>query len=285
MTFQEIGRRADRLRAIPLEAVLETSGARRDRADKAKWHTQEGTLSVNGVKFMNWHRQTGGGGAIDLIIHLNHCDFKAAVRWLDCHFPGPGPSKPAPLYRPSSPSRLVLPYKDASQLARVKHYLLHHRRIPIGLIQPLIESGTLYADTRGNAVFLLLDNRNMPIGAELRGTSLRPWRGMAPGSRKDLGYFCVSCAKPEAIVLCESAIDALSCLALDARRSCVSTAGVRTNPAWLPSLLRRGLPVYCGFDADPTGDMMARAMIALHPAIQRLRPSLHDWNDLLRSQP
>jgi hypothetical protein len=29
---------------------------------------------------------------------------------------------------------------------------------------------------------------------------------------------------------------------------------------------------------------MARAMIALHPTVQRLRPPHHDWNDVLKAQ-
>ena len=86
------------------------------------------------------------------------------------------------------------------------------------------------------------------------------------------------------MVLCESAIDAISCLALHTECRCLSTAGARPDPRWLRTLLDQGSRIYCGFDADPTGDSMAHAMIALHPAVQRLRPSQHDWNDLLRSQ-
>ena len=52
---------------------------------------------------------------------------------------------------------------------------------------------------------------------------------------------------------------------------------------WLKPLLDQGSQVYCGFDADPTGDDMADAMIALHPAVQRLRPPAHDWNDVLKA--
>jgi hypothetical protein len=48
--------------------------------------------------------------------------------------------------------------------------------------------------------------------------------------------------------------------------------------------LAGGYAVYCAFDSDHTGDAMAEQMIALHPAIRRLRPDLHDWNDLLRSR-
>jgi len=64
----------------------------------------------------------------------------------------------------------------------------------------------------------------------------------------------------------------------------LSTAGARPNPHWLPPLLVQGCQVYCGFDADPTGDAMAQAMIALHPRVQRLRPSQHDWNDVLKAR-
>jgi hypothetical protein len=32
------------------------------------------------------------------------------------------------------------------------------------------------------------------------------------------------------------------------------------------------LPIYCGFDADPTGEAMAQRM-HIHPSIRRLRPA------------
>ena len=83
------------------------------------------------------------------------------------------------------------------------------------------------------------------------------------------------------IVLCESAIDAMSCFLLHPSSLCVSTSGARPNPQWLPALLSRGCPVYCGFDADPTGDAIAQQMTALYPAVRRLRPTEHDWNDVL----
>ena len=108
---------------------------------------------------------------------------------------------------------------------------------------------------------------------------------MAPGSRKDLGYFSVSAKDANTIVLCESAIDALSCFILHPGTLCISTAGARPNPRWLPPLLCTAQQVvFCGFDADPTGDDTAASMIALHPQVRRLRPRLHDWNDVLRAR-
>ena len=281
MSLRNMRERADRLRALPLEAVLLLWGATRDQDDKAKWHTARGVISVTSAKFMNWSRTVGGGGAIDLAMHLGDLGFKGALEWLAWHFPLCEPSEPARAPRPV----LALPPRDSGKLSALRRYLVQDRRLPAVLIEPLIADGTLYADTRGNAVFLLLGKEGVPVGAEIRGTTSTPWRGMAPGSRKDLGYFSVSVPTPTTIVLCESAIDAMSCLALYPRTLCISTAGARPNPLWLAALTGSGQPVYCGFDSDPTGDDMARAMIATHPTVRRLRPALKDWNDVLKSRP
>jgi hypothetical protein len=90
------GDRLDQLRRVPLAAVLREIGAQRDRSDKAKWHTPKGAISITGMKFMNWHQSLGGGGAIDLAMHLNDLDFKRAVAWLQHHFFIPPDSAPPP---------------------------------------------------------------------------------------------------------------------------------------------------------------------------------------------
>jgi hypothetical protein len=280
MTSDEVRHRLQQLRAIPLESVLAATGAQPDRQDKARWHTARGAVSITGMKFMNWNQGRGGGGAIDLAMHLNGLDFKAAVEWLRHHFPLRDYPEPPP------PARsLILPSPDLGKLRSIKQYLVDQRGITPALIQSLVDSGRLYADTRGNAVFLLLGKENRPVGAELRGTGPARWRGMAPGSRKDLGYFSIGAQNPTMIVLAESAIDAMSCFLLHPSSLCVSTSGVRPNPRWLPALLSQNCPVFCGFDADSTGDAVAHEMIARHPAVRRLRPTEHDWNDLLKRLP
>lgn len=272
------GDRLDQLRRIPLPSVLRETGAQRDRYDKAKWHTRMGTLSVTGMKFMNWQQSAGGGGAIDLAMHLNGLDFQGAVAWLQHHLSVPPDSELTP-----APRRLALPPPDPSRLSAVKHYLVHDRAITPSLTDSLIACGKLYADRRGNAVFLLLGKDNVPVGAELRGTGGQRWRGMAPGSQKDHGYFSVQAPGATMVILCESAIDAISCLLLYPSSLCLSTSGARSNPRWLSALLSQGLAVYCGFDADAAGDASAAQMIALYPSLRRLRPSQHDWSDILKS--
>src|SRR5438093_4082945 len=289
MNLEQILKRADQLRAVPLSSVLRVWGAQPDPLDKAKWHTPQGVLSVTGAKFMNWNSGVGGGGAIDLLIHLSNLGFREALHWLARHFPVPASLIDQPLPR----AGLKLPPPDPAQLGRVRHYLLHERGLPPALIDTLIQTGTLYADHRANAVFVLLGEKNTPVGAELRGTNHHSWRGMAPGSKKDLGFFSLpsipfpllrGTTLEGAIVLCESAIDAISCFVLHPQHRCISTSGVRPNPRWLGPLLDQRCQIYCGFDTDATGEAMASAMIGFHPSVQRLAPPQHDWNDTLRSR-
>lgn len=276
MTPRDLGR----LRAVPLADVLTRLGAKKDRHDKARWKTCSGTLSVNGTRFFDWHAHAGGGGAIDLVMHLRGTSFKEAVAWLQHAFGNAHVSRvvaaPPPSHRALEP-----PPRDDAKLARVLRYLQRERAIPRSVLAPLVDEHTVYADARGNAVFLHRDDRGTPVGAELRGTTRVQWRGMAGGSRKDAGYFVAGPDDAREIVICESAIDAISCHALRAHARCISTAGTCPDRQWLAPLVASCARISCGFDADDAGDSFACAMIARHPAVTRLRPAMHDWNDVL----
>ena len=69
--------------------------------------------------------------------------------------------------------------------------------------------------------------------AGVRSTWLgsRVWRGLAPGTHRDAGYFWIGNTSSKRIVLCESAIDAISCFQLQPCGACIciSTAGVRAT--------------------------------------------------------
>jgi hypothetical protein len=285
MNFDDLRRCAAAVRELPLETVLLFRGAVRDRHDRHKWHTEQGPLSVSGPKFMNWHRGQGGGGAIDLVMHLAGVDFREAVAWLQQHLAANSPTSSESAKDSMAVERagsMRPPLPNERMLGRVRDYLTRCRGLSVSLIEPVIQSGKLYADSRANAVFLLVVGKaQRPVGAELRGTGPWAWRGMAPGTRKDLGYFWIGAQGSREIVLCESAIDAMSCFQIHPQRICISTSGVRADPPWLAGLLARGYGIFCGFDADGPGDVAAARMLALHPAIRRLRPPAHDWNDVL----
>jgi len=267
-------------RQLPLPAVLRRLHAVQDKNDKRKWRTSEGVISITGSKFFNWNRGTGGGGAIDLVMHLQHCDFKIAVLWLSDQFSCTGIDQSEHTTY-CGQSALRLPERDNAKLPAILQYLALRRCIPSNLIKLVVDSETLYADARTNAVFLLLGKEKTVVGAELRGTTSRCWRGMALGSRKDLGYFSISGHDPKNVILCESAIDAISCFALHPDSLVISTSGAHPNPPWLKDLIAQEQEISCGYDSDDCGNTTAEKMLQLHPAIRRLRPSKHDWNDVL----
>src|SRR6056297_2326063 len=127
MNFDDFRCRADRVREVPLETVMALRQAARDPRDRHKWHTEQGPVSLTGQKFTNWHRNTGGGGAIDLVMHLAGLDVSAAVAWLEQYAAGraaagiAGPHasshQKAALSGPplNQPSGLRLPPRDASK--------------------------------------------------------------------------------------------------------------------------------------------------------------------------
>jgi len=286
MNFNKIKQIADIVRDIGLKTILCSIGAAQDKYDKNKWHTSKGAISVTGQKFMNWNQGIGGGGAIDLIIHLKNTDFKTAVFWLYDHYPA---EIPVCISNSDSPSKIKtslksvfnLPERDNTKLPKVINYLINQRYIMPPLIKALIKFGRLYADKKGNAVFLLLGKEKRIVGAELRGTGSVSWKGMAPNSRKDLGYFFVWNYFTRKVILCESAIDAISCFCIHPDYISISTSGANPNPVWLKSFIQQNYDMYCGFDSDETGNKMAVKMIELYPTVKRLRPDEHDWNDLL----
>jgi 5S rRNA maturation endonuclease (ribonuclease M5) len=283
-TYEDIKNKAGMVRHIDLKEVLKRTGAIKDQIDKAKWRTCQGVISVTGQKFINWSDGgIGGGGAIDLIIHLKQYDFKTAVSWLFDNFSISGSQISNNIKSAIKPA-LRLPQKDEKKLSRITNYLKYERFLPPELINFLVKSGKLYADKKANAVFLLLGKEKTVVGAELRGTTTKRWRGMATGSRKDLGCFYIKRSHTNKMVLCESAIDALSCFALNQDFITLSTSGANHNPAWLTTLINKGFEIYCGFDADEIGDTIADKMIRRYPSVKRLRPTKHDWNEILHSK-
>ena len=211
MKFDDFRRRADRVRELPLETVLALHNAVRDPRDRQKWHTQQGPVSITGRKFTNWHRNIGGGGAIDLVMHLAGLDVGAAVVWLEQHSsaghaaagiaaPLSSSSQRAALSVPSTSRAgpLRLPDRDGSKLRRVRNYLTQHRNLSSLVLDPLIDAGKLYADNRGNAVFLLVAGRDeSPCRRRVtwnRNTCVA-WHGA--GHSKGLGLLLGRCERTE----------------------------------------------------------------------------------------
>lgn len=289
--------RADRVRDLPLAALAVQLGYRPDPGNPARWKLPGSVLSISGGKFFDHRRDRGGGGAIDLVMHVRRCRFQAAVEFLERHaglpLPAPVPASPhipdrrRALRLPPPADRLWLPVRD---------FLAAARGLDPALLERCRQDGILYADSRRNAVFVCRDRCQHPVGAELVGTRPaadgRTFKGMAPGSRKALGGFWlpVDTNDLDALLIAESAVDALSAVLLQAPTLppdtlVASTAGVASAlPHWLRAF--HAPRILCAYDADPAGDQAAAALRRHTPHCSRLRPvGAKDWNDLLRRSP
>ncbi|MDR8920774.1 hypothetical protein FEP54_05609 [Burkholderia multivorans] len=283
-----------KLRETPLEAVLERFGAQPDPQDpKRNWKSHAGRITVTDGKFYNHDQEHGGGGAIDLAMHLGGFRFKEAVAWL-----GGNISRDAAITQYQAESRkhaerildntpapkLGIPEPVASKLDRVRGYLTHKRDLPESIVENAIEKGRLWADKYANAVFSLRDLEGKQIGAELRGTSDKPFHGV----RGEKGLFFTGTSKPKTAVFVESAIDAMSYQAMHPNTLVIGTAGSGRDvmTAAARALDEKGFKIIAGFDADKPGDAQAKALAAaVQSPVERQRPSHgKDWNEQLRAQ-
>lgn len=291
---------ADRMRALPIEDVLDELGFELDADDKTKWKSAGFIITVGQKdKAGKWYDHAadyGRGGAIDLVAHVLNTDFKGSLAWLASRF-GEAETAAAVTRMYQAKARRDVreaiaerppftPPSPAPQNWRhVRNWLTNTRSLPPSYIDQLHERGDVYADNRRNAVFLARDPETDEIvGAELKGTIERPdgsrFGGLAEGSKKDQGGFRLGSATlAKAVYLVESAIDAISLYALrriegETDFAVVSTAGARGNVPSFLERLRDGVRRFCAFDNDKVGDTKAKKL-----GWDRLTPKHHDWND------
>jgi len=303
-------------RQLDLRDTIQTLGGAQDRYDTHKWRVNDEHISINGERFYNHDRQQGGGGSIDLVMHVIGYSFTQAVAYLN-HEAGPELAVAAAaqhgarertaqaeeIIERGERAPFMQPARDEDRWPQVRAYLVEQRGIPRGMIDELHERGTIYADGRSNAVFLRTDAEGQAVGASLRGTLPgSEFQGLAYGSRRDEGHFSFTIGTPERYSapqyhITESPIDALS------RAALIQRAGERGEYVFLSNDghgelpkrqieegLARGALVHCGFDNDAGGHKLWAQVKEAYPraeAIVRERPpaGAKDWNDALRTVP
>ena len=277
----------DRVRALPLEAVLASAGAQRDPTDPAhNWRLGGSRITVTGQRFFDHnaagathrlHGRAGGGGAIDLMQYLHDVDVRDAVRQLV------GVKNLADLPPPERTENSVGLTPATHRLGRARWYLIAVRALPEALVDDVISSGRVFADSRGNVVFRLQDEIGRAVGYEIRGTAPdKPFHGVH-GTK---GLFVVHASAARIATFVESAIEALSYQALKQAGLVVSTTGSGVElPARFGQHLRaRGFTLQMGFNADRAGDAQTLRLTEKLGG-ERVRPPVgKDWNDALRAQ-
>jgi len=286
---------ADKVRDIPLERVAEELGLYPDDKDKYKWQSQENTISITGSKFYDWQHLKGGGGAIDLVMHVNQCDFKQSVAWLNERM-----GESAMLEAASYHARVIAqtepvyqftpPAQDVDKWQQVKTYLKSKRMLPSSMIDNLHDLGLVYADEKANAVFI---RRTLPeqiiTGASLRGTTgtNNNFKGLARGSKRDDGWFYFArggqSSEPiQRVVLTKSPIDAMSKAILERSESKKTLylsvdRGGNLPLEFLTHLREQSVLVALGNDA--TSEAMAQKIMEQLPShCVRSQSKASDWN-------
>jgi hypothetical protein len=152
------------LRELALEDVAWQLGLDRDDNQPNSWKGHGHIINIDGSKFYDFapSSQKGGGGAIDLVMHVNNYDFKTAISWLHDRFGSSGVMRAAiaktqkeviEIAQQQPRPQFTPPAADDSQWLAVHNYLTKNRGLPEHLVSALFESELLYADERKNAVF------------------------------------------------------------------------------------------------------------------------------------
>ena len=256
----------------------------------------------------------GGGGAIDLVMHVRGVSFREALAYLD------GSAFPLPAAPPERQAERTAragiaagavfhpPDRAEENWPRVRTYLTEERCLPPALVDELHQEGLIYADARRNAVFLRRDGEGTITGAAVRGTrSGTPFKGLAAGTARDAGWFFfqVGDRGTPQLILTESPIDALSYYGLlhgdcppagpgAYREVYVSTDGAGALPhPLIAGVLAEGGLIRVGFDRDQTGERLWQQLHERYVAAAggdptqfwREAPPLgKDWNDVMQAR-
>jgi hypothetical protein len=300
----KISELADRLRDIPLRDVLERYGfePRREGATlRAK--SSRHNIVVTGGRWFDNKANIGGGGAIDLVMHLGGVDFMAACRSLvdqfrplaagqsDLSFPSSSQRQPAPRKKPFEELMALYAARDDSNWPIARAYLIEQRKTSAGLVDELHASGSIYANSHlpnPSLVFLHRDQHGDVRGATLRDTrhqsAFRPCLGDKLGAWFTVGDL----TQAKRLVAVESPIDALSYFTLfgrpDGSLAVVSCAGAIVPQALMFHACDRRQAFVVALDNDPAGErgwLKARDETADWAGfnLSSVRPKQKDWND------
>lgn len=292
MTIRET---ADAVRCIPLEEVVHRYGYERTKKDGRgeKYVLPDGRLiRIEGERFWDFSEDCGGGGAIDLAMHLMGLDFLCALTWLSDMSLDRETAISCTRAERSETDRtdsFLLPPYDPDKVRQMFGYLIRRRHIAPETVRNMLQSKRIYPTTYGSIVFVHRDVAGCVTGASIRGNGSTFKQTIG---RKFRGAFWIG--DGTVVVLVESPIDALSYVALfpqvAERVRVVSMAGLGFSEQLLKSF---GCTVWInGFDNPQqernehaaqanrrTSDRLASLAQSLDIACIRHTPANKDWNE------
>ena len=210
------------------------------------------------------------GSSIDFLTRYLNFSFADAVTTL-CRIGAPSFNATAGTKQFSLPQQAERPF------GKVVKYLTG-RGIPENLVTYLIQEGLLYQDLYGNAVFVDPDESYCEICGTGVGNHIHGCRKKA----SDRFWYFLTESKPEAVYICEAAIDALSLMLIHQKEgknepaAYVSIGGV-ANQRTIDRLKRKH-GVVLAVDNDQAGEETRKR----NPDLPALIPDGKDWNEDLQ---
>lgn len=286
-----------KLRDIPLTKVMEALGYEKDKGKsdsrRSVYRTEQGKISIMDNKFYNFMQNKGSNGAINLVMHVLGCDFKQAVAKLKALFTEEEVKKAVVMYTAKKAIEAVdrikpikTPIKDYSKNEVIRDYLINIRKLPENIVDKMINKDLVFANSLASCCFCCRDEQGKVVGYEIRGTG--SYFKQRIGS-KDAGWFYVGdFNKADTVVLCESAIDALSYIAIKQAGSnvCVISLSGNAVPERLLNLIKDKKVVYApDNDTNPVAkkacEEQYNKLKSFIPNALRVMPTGKDWNEML----
>ncbi len=283
----------DPLRSVSLEQVAAALCLESDDKPRPSWRHQGHQIRINGSQFYDWDesQMKGGGGAIDLVMHVLRSDFKTAVAWLVDRF-GETAVQMAGRYHAQMVAQeaespgFVIPDAAPEQWPVVRADFVS-QQLPGALIDQLHEQGLLYADERGAAIFLQRDlmTRSVTGAYRLSGDG---FSGTMLGSDRAKGRFYWlrggdATDEVQQVVVGQTPIDVLA-LGLMGPMTKVRTMYLSADGV-LPLAYLQGFAakrVRVAMNRDAVGERLVQEVREALPQVKEMQPEQVNWVENLQ---
>lgn len=273
--------------------------------ERERWRGHGHIINIDGSKFYDFSpdQQKGGGGAIDLVMHVNQCNFRQAVVWLHERFGEAGveraaiahvKNRAADIIQTQARPQFTPPVEDRNNWPAVERYLTQQRGIPSDCLQMLQNLGLLYADDQQNAVFVMRNLDGQRNGAFLRGTrgENNSFKGYSKGTKRRDSWFYFGLGgqatdKASHVLLCSSPIEAISRAMLEyfvrgnvppERTLYMAVDNINSLPV---ERLQNVPNILVTFGKDQSTNAAAQRVLELLPQSQQVLSKAADWNQQL----
>ncbi|MBD2254297.1 MobV family relaxase [Nostoc parmelioides] len=273
--------------------------------ERERWRGHGHIINIDGSKFYDFSpdQQKGGGGAIDLVMHVNNCNFRQAVVWLHERFGEAGveraaiahvKNRAADIIQTEPRPQFTPPVEDRNNWPAVERYLTQQRGIPSDCLQMLYNQSLVYADDQQNAVFVMRNLEGQRNGAFLRGTrgENNSFKGYSKGTKRRDSWFYFGLGgqatdKTNHVLLCSSPIEAISRAMLEylvrgnvppERTLYMAVDNINS----LPVERLQNIPnILVTFGKDQSTHAAAQRVLKLLPQSQQVLSKAADWNEQL----